>query len=52
MYEMGLGNIRNSVKLAVCRMINNNNNNNTVDMQIFLAFSLRAISNKFLLPAM
>jgi hypothetical protein len=45
---MGLGNIWNSVKLAVCRMINND----TVDMQIFLVFSLKAISNTFLLPAM
>jgi hypothetical protein len=46
--QMGLGNVCNSVKLAVCGM----HNNNTVDMQIFLAFSLRAIRSKSLLPAM
>ena len=50
MYEMGLGNtcICDCVKLAVC----GNENNNAVDMQIILAFSLRAIKNKSFLPAM
>jgi len=48
---MGLGNLRKSVELAVCGM-QNNNNNNTVDMQILLAFSLRAIKSKSVPPAM
>jgi len=46
---MGLGNLRKSVELAVCAM---QNNNNTVDMQILLAFSLRAIKSKSVPPAM